>query len=41
MLLAVVPLSVLDFFTTKWQHSSSLERLIDEVALPQRMPDVD
>jgi hypothetical protein len=32
---------VLDFFTTKWQHQGSLERLLEEVALPARMPDID
>jgi hypothetical protein len=31
----------LDFFTTKWQHKSSLERLVEEVALPPRMPQID
>jgi hypothetical protein len=35
------PLLVLDFFTTKWQHTSGWERLVDEVALPQHMPDMD
>lgn len=34
-------LAVLDFFTTRWQTSSSLERLMEEVALPQQMPEVD
>jgi len=37
----IFPVLVLDFFTTKWQSSSSFQRLVEEVALPQHMPDVD
>lgn len=37
----IFPILVLDFFTSKWQGAGSIERLLDEVALPAHMPELD
>jgi hypothetical protein len=37
----VFPFIVLDFFTAKFQNGSGFQRLLDSVALPEKMPQLD